>query len=49
MKPGQQFGLGIGLYFIICVIIVVLVIVAYQQSYKKRTNAALEELEKIKL
>ena len=49
MKPGQQFGLGIGIYFILCVISVVLILVVYQQSYKKRTNAALEELEKIKL
>ena len=49
MKPGQQFGLGIGIYFILCVIMVVLVLVMYQQSYKKRTNEALEELEKIKL
>ena len=49
MKPGQQFVLGIGIYFILCVIAVILVIVMYQQSYKKRTDAALEELEKIKL
>ena len=49
MKPGRQFGLGIGIYFILCVIAVILVIVVYQQSYKKRTKAALEELEKIKL
>jgi hypothetical protein len=49
MKPGQQFALGIGIYFIICVMIVVLILGMYQQTYKKRTNAALEELEKIKL
>lgn len=49
MKPEQQFGLGIGIYFILCVIAVVLILVMYQQSYKKRTNTALEELEKIKL
>lgn len=49
MNPEQQFGLGIGIYFILCVITVILILVVYQQSYKKRTKAALEELEKIKL
>lgn len=49
LTPGKQFGLMIGLEILFCILAIIVIVVLYQQSYKKRTNEALAELEKIKL